>query len=196
MQVTENFGSQVHQIKSSFDKSTGPFGQEVSALAYSRNDSKKEAAEITPQQSLNLQIVQTSLEVSFATGNDSLSLLLKTATEELNGILEAELGVSLEQAYQSDLDISPNATAGRIVSLSTGFFSAFQDQHPELDLETAVTEFTDLIKGGIDNGFVEVRAILEGLSVLDGDIAANVDETYGLVRNKLQTFIEGVLATK
>ncbi|MES9855133.1 MAG: DUF5610 domain-containing protein [Sedimenticola sp.] len=191
----KNFGNQVHQLKSSFDKSNGPLGQEVSTLAHEKNDIRKGVDELTLQQSLNMQIMESTLEVSIASGNNSLSLLLKTAIDQLNGILEPVLGVSLKEASDSGLDVTPEATADRIVSLSTKFFSAYQERHPEMDLETAVNEFTNLIKGGIEKGFEEARAVLGGLGVLEGDIAANIDKTYALVQEKLQSFVAEVTAT-
>ena len=193
MSINDNFGIQVQQHKSSFDKTTEPLGQAVSGLAHAKNDVSKDVAEITSQQAINKKIIQSTLDVSFARGNESLTLLLKTAIEELNGILQPALGVSIEEAHESGLDVSPEATATRIVSLSTAFFSAYQEQHPEMDLETAVNEFTNLIKGGIDKGFSEARGILDGLNVLQGDIATNIDTTYDLVQDKLQVFIDSVL---
>ncbi|MBT5370276.1 MAG: DUF5610 domain-containing protein, partial [Gammaproteobacteria bacterium] len=47
-----------------------------------------------------------------------------------------------------------------------------------------------IIGGGIDQGFAEAREILDGLSVLEGDIATNIDATYDLVQEGLQAFIE------
>ena len=142
----------------------------------------------------NQAILQSSLQVSINSGNDSLALLYRTAVEELNKVLEADLGNnSIQQAYDSGLDVSPEATAERIVSMTTGFFSSYQTQHPEMDFETQVRSFTDLISGGIDQGFSEAREILDGLQVLEGDIAANVDATYDLVQAKLNTFMEIML---
>ncbi|MBT3719368.1 MAG: DUF5610 domain-containing protein, partial [Gammaproteobacteria bacterium] len=47
-----------------------------------------------------------------------------------------------------------------------------------------------IIGGGIDQGFAEAREILDGLSVLEGDIATNIDATYDLVQEGLQAFID------
>lgn len=117
--------------------------------------------------------------------------MLKTALEGINEELSATLGDNaIQNAYDSGLDVSPDATAERIVSLSTAFFSSYQGQHPELKPDAALISFTDLIKGGIDTGFAEARDILSGLSVLDGDIASNIDKTYELVQEKLAAFIE------
>lgn len=193
MQVNENFGSQIQQLQSSFDKKSGPMGQEVSNMAHEKNIESKTVPTPSATEAMNQQIIASTLDVSFATVDDSSKLLLKTAIEEINNVLKQELGISLEEAAESGIDVSPEATAERIVSLSTSFFSAYHEQHPEMDLETAVAEFTNLIGGGIDQGFSEARGVLEGLSVLEGDIASNIDKTYDLVQGKMQEFIDNML---
>jgi len=193
MQINDNFGNQVNQLKATFDPATGPLGREAFGLAHDKNDAKKAVAEPSPDQVLNQQILETNLNVSFGSGNDSLTLLLKTAIEAINGVIEPELGISIEESVKSGVDVSPEATAERIVSLSTAFFSAYQDQHPEQDLETSVNNFVKIISGGIEQGFAEAREILQGLSVLEGSIATNIDTTYNLVQNNLQAFVDDVL---
>jgi len=131
------------------------------------------------------------MEVSLSAGNNSLGLLFKTAIEQLNQVLAPELGSNaLQNAADSGLDFGPQATADRIVSLSTAFFGRYAEQHPEKDLETALKDFTKLISSGVDKGFAEARQILDGLQVLQGDIASNIDKTYELVQSGLNSFLE------
>jgi len=161
-------------------KETGPIGPQVSELAHARNTAKKE---------LNAAILESAINVSAAAGSPQ-GLVLKAALEGINDALQATMGDNaIQNTYDSGLDISPEATAERIVSLSTAFFSSYQEQHPELSQEEAVTKFTALISGGIDTGFSEARDILGGLNVLEGDIATNIDSTYELVQEKLEAFI-------
>ncbi|OUR73305.1 hypothetical protein A9Q78_04065 [Methylophaga sp. 41_12_T18] len=176
------FGQQVQQLAKSDDKKeTGSLGQTVSALAHSKNQ-------------LNAAILQSNANVSLSTGNESLSLLYKTAIEGINDALQATHGDNaIQEAYDSGLDVSPEATAERIVSLSTAFFGSYQQQNPELSLEEAVVQFTDIISGGIDQGFGEARDILSGLQVLNGDIASNIDKTYELVQSGLTSFVESYI---
>ncbi|MDO6564160.1 DUF5610 domain-containing protein [Amphritea sp. 1_MG-2023] len=142
----------------------------------------------------NQAILQAALEVSISSGNDSLTLLYRSAVTELNKVLETDLGESsIQKAYDSGLDVSPDATAERIVSLSAGFFSSYQAQHPEMNYQDQVTHFVDVIGGGIDQGFSEARDILDGLQVLDGDIASNIDKTYDLVQEKLSILTDSLL---
>ena len=127
--------------------------------------------------------------------NNPMQLLFKTAIEEINKQLEPIFGKNAAQsAYESNLDVSPEATAQRIVEGSTAFFNAFKEQNSELSEEDALNEFLNVISSGIDKGFEEARDILDSLSVLEGDIATNVDLTYGLVQQGLTNFKEQFLA--
>ncbi len=138
----------------------------------------------------NQSILQANLEVNVSVGNEPLALLYKAAIEGINKELEVELGENaLQNSIASGLDVSPEATADRIVSLSTGFFSQYQKQNPELSDENAALAFSEIITKGIDKGFADARSILEGLKVLDGEIATNIDKTYNLVLEGLQIFV-------
>ena len=137
----------------------------------------------------NRSILQASLDVNINAGNDSLALVFKAATEKINEILEPDLGPrALDNAVESGLDVSPEATADRIVSLTTGLFSRFQEANPELQGSELVDHFTDVIGGGILQGFGEAREILDGMGALTEDIAGNIDQTYNLVVEKLEQF--------
>ena len=137
---------------------------------------------------LNVSILQESASVSLNAENDPLALVYKSAITSINEQLEADFGPDAIQNAAGQ-DNSPEGTAGRIVSLSTAFFSAFQQQHAELGGDEALNRFMDTIKGGIDQGFKEARDILTGLKVLGGDIASNIDKTYELVQKGLDDFI-------
>lgn len=141
------------------------------------------------QRKLNVAILQSNREVSLSVKNEPLALVYKTAIEAINKELEPELGEnSIQKGYEAGIDVSPEATADRIVSFSTGLFSLFQQQHPSLSEPEQVDRFLDVIGGGIDQGFSEARDILEGLGVLKGEIADNIDKTYDLVQEGLSAF--------
>ena len=169
---------------------SSPMGQQVSELAHAKNaDKAQESSSVTAKKQLNAAILQSAVDVS--AGSKFLSLTFKTAIQGINDALKETLGDNaIQNAYDSGLDVSPEATAERIVSLSTAFFGSYQKQHPELSQEDALTKFTDLISGGINTGFGEARDILSGLQVLEGDIASNIDLTYDLVQEKLTSFIQ------
>ncbi len=170
-----------------------PFGATVSGLAHAKKaDSAQDSSAVTAEKQLNQSILQASVDVSLSAGNQPLSLLLKTALEGVNKALEGQLGPdAIQSSSAAGIDVSPQATADRIVQLSTAFFDKYQANHPDLSTEEALSSFTKLIGGGIETGFKEARNILSGLNVLnEGNIGSNIDATYDLVQKGLIAFVE------
>ncbi|UUZ55674.1 DUF5610 domain-containing protein [Massilia sp. H-1] len=64
----------------------------------------------------------------FGLSNDPLALLLRSAIEGVNEALAPTLGKDAIQNAAATQDNSPEATAGRIVQLSTAFYDAFRQQ--------------------------------------------------------------------
>lgn len=146
--------------------------------------------QISSKDQLDAAIVDSS-SVSLQVKDNPLSLVQQSAIEHINDLLREEFGANaLETAYESGIDVSPEATAERIVSMSTSFYNSFRSNHPELSDEEARSQFIDVISAGIDQGFGEARDILESLSILEGEIEENVDTTYELVQVGLQDFLD------
>ena len=148
--------------------------------------------ELTPAQqqkaSLNVSILE-SAAVIIGVKEDPLALVLSSAIERINEFLAPVLGEnSIQKAADSRLDASPEAAAERIVGLSTVFYGEFKARHPGKDEETVLTNFVDNIYSSIKKGFAEARDILEGLDVLEGGIANNIDQTFELIQEKLAVF--------
>jgi len=183
VETSTTFNQQVQTLaKSDAKKETGPMGHEVSDLAHAKNLAKKE---------LNSAIIEST--VSLSSIDSPQGLVLKAALEGINEALQESLGDNaIQNAYDAGLDVnvSPEATADRIVSLSTAFLPQYQQQHPKLSDDEARMAFTEVISGGILTGFSEAREILSGLAVLNGEIASNIDKTYDLVQEKLAAFVE------
>lgn len=138
---------------------------------------------------LNAQIVSTSAEFQSSAVGQPQALLFHSAVEKLNELLLPELGENaVQQAADSGIDFSPEATAERIVGFATGFLPLFLDTHANEDPQAALDEFMQIIRDAIEQGFAEAREILDGLSVLEGDIAANIDTTFELVLEGLERF--------
>lgn len=154
-------------------------------------DIKPSIAAINKKQ-LNAAIVQSSIQYSGSIADKPNTLLLKTALQGINDSLK-EMGVetTVEETHEkSEIDFSPEATAERILSFSTQFLGAYQRQNPEMDEQEAIRSFVDVIEGGIKQGFAEAREVLDGLNVLEGDIADNIDKTYQIIEQGLQDFID------
>lgn len=137
---------------------------------------------------LNAAILQSSLNVSLSSQNDPLALVYKSAITGINEALQADFGDDAVQNAAAQ-DNSAEATAQRIVSLSTGFFDAFKKQNPGMENDAALEKFMGTITGGMEKGFSEARDILKGLNVLQGDIAGNIDKTYALVQKGYADFV-------
>lgn len=173
-------------------KSSGPMGQQVAELAQDKKlDNVPQSIAMSNKKQLNAAIIESSLKFSSTISDQPLSLVLKTALQGINEALESTgINETIEEVYESGVDYTPEATAQRIVSFSTGFLSAYREQHPEMSADESLSAFIDVINGGIEQGFSEARAILSGFDVLDGQIAENIDKTYDFVQQGLIAFVD------
>lgn len=148
-----------------------------------------QTAQQTSKQLMNQAILSAQEDVSLKSGDESMTLLYRAAIEAINKELAPSMGENaIQTAYDNGVDTSPEATADRIVSFATQFFSVHQQQNSNMSLDEQLDSFMNIIGGAIDSGFKEARDILSGLRVLQGDIADGVDKTYGLVQEGLQAF--------
>jgi len=180
--------------KASSNSDNKPVGQQISELAQDKKiDQSQESIFVSSKKQLNAAILESSLKYNTTVGDQPLSLVLKTALQGINEALKAS-GVenSVEEAFESGVDFSPEATAERIVSFSTQFLGAYREQNPQMSQEESLTAFVDIISGGIDQGFGEAKDILGGLKVLEGDITESIDKTYALVQSGLQAFVDAL----
>jgi len=149
----------------------------------------KKSPVITAKENFNAQIIKQSVEASVSTQDHPLALVYQAAVNKLNETLAPAFGAdALQRGLDEGLDVSPEATAGRIVSLATGFYAAFEKQHVGESEDDVLNQFMETIGRGINQGFAEARQILEGLKVLDGDIADNVNKTFDLVQDGIADF--------
>jgi hypothetical protein len=75
---------------------------------------------------------------------------------------------------------NPQNSANRIVRFTTGFFSAYQNNHSDQTDDENIKGFVNLIQNAIDKGFVEAEKILGGFEK-SGEIGKNIEKTYELV---------------
>ena len=127
-----------------------------------------------------------AVNVSVESDQKPLTLAYQAAIDRINEAVAPYLGEdAIARGLNSDIDVSPEATAERIVNRSTALFSRFENQNPDRDVESNRTDFADIIRGGITKGFDEAREILTGLGVLEDGIESNVDLTFDLVMEGL-----------
>ncbi|MDT3294746.1 DUF5610 domain-containing protein [Shewanella sp. SP2S2-6] len=174
-----------------YAENTAPKGTEVSDSkdAKTTEVTSKQTAQQTSKQLMNQAILSAQQDVNIKSGDQSMALLYRAAIESINKELAPTMGENaIQTAYDNGVDTSPEATADRIVSFATQFFSIHQQQNSGMSLDEQLDSFMGIIGGAIDNGFKEAKDILSGLKVLQGDIADGVDKTYGLVQEGLQAF--------
>lgn len=147
-------------------------------------------ASVTAQARANFNsaVVQSSLNVAISAGNEPLALVLKSAITGINEELKAKFGDNAIQNAAS-LDNTPEGTSERIVSLSTAFYSAFRQQEGLEDNAASREQFIGVIRAGFEKGFEEAKEILDGLKVLKGDVASNIDKTFELVMKGYDAFL-------
>lgn len=143
----------------------------------------------------NAQILEASLQVSIQAGNESMSLLNRTAIDGINAALEPELGPDAIQNAMSQ-DNSAEATAGRIVALSTAMFDAFAARYPDKDMAEVAQDFVRVIRGGFEQGYQEAEDILNSLGVLPDvkEVAAGIARTFELVHKGYDEWLNSKLA--
>lgn len=130
-------------------------------------------------------------EMKLKISNEPLSLVYRTAVQKLNELLAPEIGeAGLQGVASGGMDFSPEAVAERILSFATAGFGSFRERHNDQGDDEQLNGFMRLIRDAIDQGFAEARHILDGLGVLNGDIAANTDRTYALIQDGLNSFEE------
>lgn len=140
-------------------------------------------------------ILESALEVSIQAGNDSQALLFRTAIDRINEVLGTSEGPDALQKAAAQ-DNSPEATAGRILSFTTGLFAAYAAKRGDDDPQQVAKDFVDVIRGGFEKGFNEAKDILKGLNVLSGDVESGIGKTYDLVQKGLDDFLATLLKPK
>lgn len=146
------------------------------------------------KQKLNAAIMENQLKLSAGEDDNSMKLLYKTALEGINKELETEFGPNAaEKIKNSGVDTSPQATADRIVGFATAFYQKYAEQNPDMPEEERLDKFLALVGGGVDKGFEDARSVLDGLGVLNGKIAEDIDSTYSLIQDGFAKFREMIL---
>lgn len=88
-------------------------------------------------------------------------------------------------SFDSSLDLSPEATADRIVGMALGLRGVYDRLHEGQSEEERRSGFEEAIRRGISEGFGHATGVLSGLGFLEGEIQDNVDRTWDLVQLKL-----------
>jgi hypothetical protein len=157
----------------------------TSTLLTAQNLPAKQQA-IEPTQFKKLD---ASSSVTVSVDQNPLTLAYQAAIDRINEAVAPYLGDdAISRGYDSGIDVTPEATADRIVSLSTALLSRFQSQRPDSETEATINQFVDTIQEGIERGFSEAKEILSSLGVLQGELETNVEKTLELTIKGLADF--------
>jgi len=94
---------------------------------------------------------------------------------------------AVQRAVDSGLDMSPEATAERILSFATQIIGRAEANQADLpaDQQRSREQLFNNVKIGVERGFEQARDILEGLQALEGSVKETVDTTYSRVQEGL-----------
>ncbi len=163
----------------------------------------------TPQRSQSRKAPAAAPVSAAAPGPEGLarSIMADGGLGFLRGRLEEKLGSLYEKAaelnpelaaqgpgafFDTSVDVTPEATADRIVGFALGLKGVFARQNEGLSADELMSRFETEIRRGIGEGFGNARSILGGLDLLNGDIEENVDATWDLVQQKLDDYFHPV----
>ncbi len=147
---------------------------------------------------IDIQLIQSSeistsqsdtddVSISFSDLYKGLSVSAKQLIDKLNELLKADLPNGIQSLKPED--VTPEATADRIVTSVTAFFDSYAKQNPDLEGEELLNAFLDEVSSGITKGYDDAYQTLEGLGAFDyGGVRSGVEETKRLIEAKLAAF--------
>jgi len=161
----------------------------IASISVTRTQSSSSSQLVSPGGSQSSSVL---LNVGQQIDANYVQTVLDTSlTDKINGAFQsAGMDTNVESLLSSGLDFSPQATADRIVGMATSFFGAFQLNHQGQEKGIQIEGFTSLVKDAVKAGFEEAGSILSGIGDISPEIAADIDETFGLVMKGLDDFAE------
>lgn len=126
-------------------------------------------------------------DINFQDLYKSLSITAQKIIDKLNELLKEKIPQGIQSLKPED--VTPEATADRIVTGTTAFFDVYTKQHPHLQTEELLNDFLDTVRGGIQSGYDDAVNILEGLGAFEFDgVKEGVEKTKRLIDEKLKAF--------
>jgi len=121
-----------------------------------------------------------------------LSFLQARLEEKLAATFNTESTDKSSATYapETATDLSPNATADRIVGFALGLRNTFSRQNADLDESELMARFEAEVRRGIEAGFAHARGTLGDLNLLKDEVPDNVDATYAAVQQKLADYFQ------
>jgi len=111
------------------------------------------------------------------------------AQKTLANRLAERLGLEPGALSGKSEDFTPEKVAGRVLGFIEGFMkSKAADGADSAELEKTLAQ----ARAGVEKGFAEARKILDGMGVLSGKVASDIDDTYNRIQDGLGKLDKGL----
>jgi Domain of unknown function (DUF5610) len=126
-------------------------------------------------------------DVDFRPSFKALSLTAQEILSKLNEMLQGRLPDGIESLDPAE--VTPDATAERIVSGIVAMYDGYVKSNPDLLPEEALTRFMAAARKGVDEGYSDAYEILDGLGAFQFDgVESGISQTKGFIEEKLAAF--------
>ena len=132
------------------------------------------------------------------TGNMTIQaangILKDSLIDKINQVFEeAGMDVTVEEMEDLGEEMTPEATAGRIVAFATSFLESFKANHVEEAPTARIEGFIALIRDAISDGFARARDFLEGITKLSETVDESINKTFEITNTLLDEFHQAQL---
>jgi len=97
-------------------------------------------------------------------------------------------GMTAASFYDMDIDVSPKATAERIVGFALNMMGTYRRQNQDMSEQELRAGFEVEIRKGISDGFDHAKGVLGDLDLLEGQVDENVISTWDHVQKMLDDY--------
>lgn len=144
--------------------------------------------------SIDSVIIESSLGGDAASNETGINDLYKglsvTANEivaKINDLLKAKLPNGVQSLKPEE--VTPDATADRIVTGITSLYEAYAKQHPEMEGEDLLKSFMKEARSGVQQGYDDAFDTLDNLGAFQFDgVKDGVQQTKALIEEKLKAW--------
>ncbi|MBN8549981.1 MAG: DUF5610 domain-containing protein [Deltaproteobacteria bacterium] len=164
-----------------------PASTQSSLISGTTSYTKYDSDLLVLQQTLDLSSSSDTSSASIDDLYKGLSISAQNIVDKLNELLKAKLPDGIQSLKPEE--VTPEATAERIVSGVTGFFEVFAKQNPDLDPEELLAKFMSEVRKGVESGYNDAAKTLEDLGAFEFDgVKDGIEKTKSLIEEKLKAF--------